>query len=32
MINSIIQVLYKIKIQPNVSEQEKKRQKNLWFA
>ena len=28
MISSIIQVLFKNKIQPNVSEQEKKRQRN----
>ena len=28
MITSIIQMLFKIKIQPNMSEQEKKRQKN----
>ena len=29
MINSIIQALFKIKIQPNISEQEKKRQRIL---
>ena len=32
MISSIIQALFFIKIQPNLSEQEKKWQKNLWFA
>ena len=31
MISPIIQVIF-IKLQPNMSEQEKKQQKNLWFA
>ena len=32
MISSTIQALFKIKIQPNMSEQEKKTTKNVWFA